>query len=200
MWDLRGYPNGTAFTLPRRLTTEPSIPVAWLGEPRPDGPYPVEPGPAAPTEAAVDTTFTVVPRIPGGGPGARVWRGRSVILADETTQSQAEHSSLILSAAMPGTRAVGSPTAGANGDVTPIALPGGVGVTFSGHDVRWPDGRQLQQVGVRPDVLARPTVAGIRAGRDEVPEAGLAEARRLLRAPAQPATIATTSSRATAPK
>jgi hypothetical protein len=43
-------------------------------------------------------------------------------------------------------------------------------VTFSGHDVRHADGRQLQRVGLHPDIDVRPTVKGIRDGRDEVLE------------------------------
>jgi hypothetical protein len=37
-------------------------------------------------------------------------------------------------------------------------------------DSRWPDGKQLQRVGITPDIEAHPTVAGIRAGRDEILE------------------------------
>lgn len=62
------------------------------------------------------------------------------------------------------------PTTGANGDVTWFPVPGGIRINFSGHDVRWPDGRQLQRVGLKPDVEVAPTIAGIRAGRDEVLE------------------------------
>ncbi len=68
----------------------------------------------------------------------------------------------------------GSQTAGANGDVTNLSLPGGLFVSFRGHDVRHADGRQLQRVGLRPDVEVRPTLEGIRAGRDEVLERALA--------------------------
>ena len=68
---------------------------------------------------------------------------------------------------------VGSPTEGANGDVTTVVLPGGITVGFTGHDVRHADGRQLQRVGLVPDVLVRPTIAGLRAGRDEVLERAL---------------------------
>ncbi|MGI8550126.1 MAG: S41 family peptidase [Dehalococcoidia bacterium] len=73
---------------------------------------------------------------------------------------------------------VGSATNGANGDVTRVALPGGIGVRFSGHDVRHADGRQLQRVGIQPDIEVYPTIAGLRAGRDEVLEAALALLRR----------------------
>jgi C-terminal processing protease CtpA/Prc len=43
-------------------------------------------------------------------------------------------------------------------------------VTFSGLDVRHADGRQLQRIGLIPDVPVAPTLAGIRAGQDEVLE------------------------------
>ena len=63
-----------------------------------------------------------------------------------------------------GTKFVGSPTAGANGDVTTVLLPGGARMTFSGHAVRHADGRQLQRLGLEPDVPVRQTIAGVRAG------------------------------------
>jgi C-terminal processing protease CtpA/Prc len=81
--------------------------------------------------------------------------------------SQAEHTGLFFEAAN-GTKFIGSQTAGANGDVTNLSLPGGIYVSFSGHDVRHADGRQLQRVGLVADVEVKPTIEGIRAGRDEV--------------------------------
>ena len=83
--------------------------------------------------------------------------------------SQAEHSGLFFEAAN-GTKFVGSQTAGTDGDVTYFAVPGIASVRFSGHDVRHPDGRQLQRIGLVPDVPAAPTIQGIRAGKDEVLE------------------------------
>jgi len=52
-------------------------------------------------------------------------------------------------------------------------LPGGLVSWFTGHDVRHADGRQLQRVGLKPHVFVRPTIAGVRAGRDEVLEKAL---------------------------
>jgi hypothetical protein len=43
----------------------------------------------------------------------------------------------------------------------------------SGIGVFYPDRRPTQRVGIVPDVEVRPTLAGIRAGRDEVLEAAL---------------------------
>lgn len=97
------------------------------------------------------------------------WRyhGRTVLLIDERTISQAEHTGLFLEAAN-GTEFIGSPTEGADGDVTNLSVPGGIYVRFSGQGVWHADGRQLQRVGLQPAVEVRPTLAGIRAGKDEV--------------------------------
>jgi C-terminal processing protease CtpA/Prc len=91
------------------------------------------------------------------------------MLIDERAVSQAEHTGLFLRAAN-GTRFIGSPTNGANGDVTSFFVPGDIRVRLSGQAVLHPDGSQLQRVGLVPDVEVRPTIAGIRAGRDEVLE------------------------------
>ncbi len=98
-----------------------------------------------------------------------MYKGRTVMLIDERAISQSEHSGLMYRTAN-ATQFIGEPTAGANGDVTFFFGPGGIRISFSGHDVRWPDGRQLQRVGLLPDVPVAPTIRGIRAGRDEVLE------------------------------
>ena len=89
------------------------------------------------------------------------------MLINEMTQSQAEHSGLFYEAACDATF-IGSPTAGSNGDVTDLMLPGGIRVTFTGQGVKHADGRQLQRVGLQPKVFVRPTVMGVREGKDEV--------------------------------
>ena len=96
----------------------------------------------------------------------------TVMLIDERALSQAEHTGLFFEVAN-GTKFVGSQTGGANGDVTSVCLPAAICVSFSGHDVRHADGRQLQRVGLVPDVPAKSTLAGIRAGKDEVLERAL---------------------------
>ena len=44
---------------------------------------------------------------------------------------------------------------------------------ISGLGVFYPDKRPTQRVGIVPDVEVQPTIAGIRAGRDEVLEEAL---------------------------
>ena len=65
---------------------------------------------------------------------------------------------------------VGEPSAGTNGNVNPFTLPGGYKVNFTGMRVLKRDGTPHHGVGVMPTVPVSPTVAGIRAGRDEVLE------------------------------
>ncbi len=120
-----------------------------------------------------------------GNPGAFTWSaqttlpplqphyaGKVVVLVDETSLSQAEYTAMAFRAA-PQAIVVGSTTAGADGNVSPIALPGGLRTAISGIGVFYPDKRPTQRVGIVPDVEVRPTIAGIRAGRDEVIEEGL---------------------------
>ncbi len=165
IFDMRGYPHGTAWTIAPRLSRRPQPPAANFFRYTPTTP-------SLSDENGLVTekmffTQTLPPN--SGKPGKPVYGGKTVMLIDERTQSQAEHTGLFFEAAN-GTEFIGSPTAGANGDVTSFAIPGGITLAFSGHDVRHADGRQLQQVGLQPKILVRPTLAGIRAGRDEVLE------------------------------
>jgi C-terminal processing protease CtpA/Prc len=43
---------------------------------------------------------------------------------------------------------------------------------ISGIGVFYPDKKPTQRVGIIPDIEAKPTIAGIRAGRDEVLKSG----------------------------
>jgi C-terminal processing protease CtpA/Prc len=72
--------------------------------------------------------------------------------------------------ASPRALVVGSTTAGADGNVSPFALPGGLNTMISGIGVFYPDKKPTQRIGILPDVEVKPTIAGIRSGRDEVLE------------------------------
>jgi len=115
-------------------------------------------------------------------PSATLYRGKTVMLIDERAQSQSEHTALLFRA-VHGTVLIGSPTAGANGTGSNFSVPGGLLVGLTGDGVSNPDGSQLQRVGLRPDVPAQPTIAGIRAGRDEVLDAAVEYVQREYLAP-----------------
>ncbi|PTL82670.1 S41 family peptidase [Vitiosangium sp. GDMCC 1.1324] len=156
VFDMRGYPKGTAWSIVPYLNTrkarygavfERNV-ITAVSEEEANGRY---------------KFFQELPKadVPF------LYRGRTVMLIDERAISQSEHSGLFFEAAN-GTTFIGSPSAGANGDVTDLVLPGGITLGFTGHDVRHLDGRQLQRVGLRPQVFVRPTILGVQAGKDEV--------------------------------
>ncbi len=71
---------------------------------------------------------------------------------------------------VPGAVTIGSQTAGADGNASRIPLPGGIMAGFSGIGVLYPDGGVTQREGIRVDIEVRPTIKGIRDGRDELLE------------------------------
>lgn len=158
--DDRTYPRGTAWAIAPRLT-EKDLVIAAVFTRR----VPMFPDSPLGEIAASSTTQAFEQRIPHSDKWK--YKGKTVMLMDERTLSQAEHTGLFLEAAN-GTRFIGSPTAGANGDVTSFCVPGGIWISFTGQAVRHADGRQLQRVGLKPDIEVRPTLKGIRAGKDEV--------------------------------
>lgn len=105
---------------------------------------------------------TILPQQP-------VFGGPVVILVDETSVSQAEYTAMALRAS-PRAIVVGSTTAGADGNVSQIPLPGGLVTNISGIGVFYPDKQPTQRVGILSDIDIRPTIAGIQAGKDEVLE------------------------------
>ena len=75
--------------------------------------------------------------------------------------------------AAPNSIVVGSTTAGADGNISRISLPGGLTTNISGICVFYPDRKPTQKVGIVPDVEVHPTAEGLREGRDEVLEAAI---------------------------
>ncbi len=63
---------------------------------------------------------------------------------------------------------LGSTTAGADGNVSTIMLPGNIRTMISGIGVYYPDGTETQRVGIIPDIEMKPTIRGIRNGEDEL--------------------------------
>ncbi|MFZ0030613.1 MAG: S41 family peptidase, partial [Candidatus Cybelea sp.] len=172
IFDNRGYPRGAAWQIAPRLTMATSIRLALFNTP-----YVIEPLGAQVGDGEPLPTYRQFYQMLGTIIGPKYLRP-TVMLVDERAISQSEHSALFFRATGH-TRFVGTPTQGANGDVTSMALPGGLTFSFSGEGVRWPDGRQLQRVGIIPDVRVEPTASDIATGNDVVLQRGLVEALRL---------------------
>jgi len=163
VFDMRGYPNGTAWSIAPRVNTKKATDGAQFLQPLVTG--------AGGEEADLRVRF--LQKLPGLPKDAWIYPGKIVVLVDDRAISQAEHTCLFLEQAA-GATFIGSPTHGANGDITVMRLPGGLRMSFTGQEVRHADGRPLQKVGIQPDVAVRPTLAGLRAGKDEVLDRALA--------------------------
>lgn len=97
------------------------------------------------------------------------YQGRLVVLVNEISQSQAEYTAMAFRSA-PKTTIIGSTTAGADGNVSEIGLPGGLKTMISGIGVYYPNGRETQRIGIVPDIEVKPTIEGIKKGKDELLE------------------------------
>jgi C-terminal processing protease CtpA/Prc len=165
IFDMRGYPNVTGFVIgPRLMKGAKPVAVAQFRRPFHQGSTFRSDDTGTRIDYAFADTFS-----PSSKPR---YAGKVVMLINEQAISQAEHTCLIFAAATDVTF-IGTPTTGANGDITNFVLPGNLTIVFTGHDVRHGDGRQLQRVGIQPHITVAPTIAGIREGRDEVLEAAV---------------------------
>ena len=164
IFDMRGYPNGTAWSIAPRLTEKKNVVAALFSRPI------LEATSLTDSELADSASYSFAQKIPERQ--GDVYKGKVVVLINEDAISQAEHTCMFFEAATDVTF-IGTPTAGANGDVTLMVLPGNLTVSFSGHDVRHADGRQLQRVGIQPTIKVAPTIRGLIDGRDEILEAAV---------------------------
>ena len=167
VFDMRGYPKGTARSIATRLTDKKD--VIEIKITRLDRDFPLIK--AYQSEILETETWTsFMQPLPDPPTNKSQYKGKTVMIMDEGTQSQAEYTGMVFYAAN-GTKFIGSQTAGANGDITNFLIPGGMNMVFSGMTISYPNGKQMQRIGLIPDVPVRPTIKGIQAGRDEVLEA-----------------------------
>ena len=163
IFDMRGYPNGTAWSIAPRLTQKKNVVAALFSRPLLEA--------TSLNSGDLDQiNYSFSQKLPE--PAGETYRGKVVMLINEDAISQSEHTCLFFAAATDVTF-IGTPTAGANGDVTLMVLPGNLQVSFTGHNVRHADGRQLQRVGIQPHIKVARTVRGIVEGRDEILEAAV---------------------------
>jgi hypothetical protein len=159
VFDDRGYPSGSARRLLAHFSDRP------LHSARFEVPLITAPD-------RQDITFD------GGGgwtlpPQTPRLTGRLVLLTGGEAISYAESWAGVFEGERIGP-IVGGPTAGTNGNINWIPLPGRYGVTFTGMRVRKHDGSPHHGVGILPTFPVAQTIAGVRAGRDEVLERGVA--------------------------
>lgn len=152
--DFRGYPRGTQFLF-QHMTDEHMQSQKWLvpNQYRPD---------------RTDMQFPPMGRweMPPLKPR---FEGKMVFITNASAISYAESCMAIVANYKLG-EIIGSPTAGANGNVNPFGLPGGYRVAWTGMRVINHDDSQHHVRGVQPTIPMKPTIAGIKAGKDELLE------------------------------
>lgn len=152
IFDLRGYPRTFAFL--SHLSDRPLESPPWR--------IPLVTRPNGEGMGFELSRWTVEPESPRlAGKIAFLADGRAISAA-ETCLGIVEHYRLA--------EIVGGPTAGTNGNINPIALPGGYTVTWTGMKVTKHDGSRLHGVGIRPTAPVERTLRGVAEARDEVLE------------------------------
>jgi hypothetical protein len=164
VFDMRGYPNSNDDVL-SYLLAGPAEVSGGMTLPRVIRP--------AHTRTSVMTWKTSKDELPVREPHIR---GRVAFLTGPAAISYAETVMAIVEHYHLGA-IVGSATAGTNGNVAQISTPSGCRTRFTGLRVAKPDGSRFHLVGIQPTIPASRTLAGVRAGRDEVLEKALAYVR-----------------------
>ncbi|WP_210465266.1 S41 family peptidase [Rufibacter roseolus] len=101
-------------------------------------------------------------------PDEETYNGKVVILVDGTTQSISEWHTMSLQRLFPNSITLGEQSAGADGDVKRINLPGKYVVALSGNGIYYPNNNVTQRLGVRLDEQVHPTLKGVLAKKDEL--------------------------------
>lgn len=152
--DLRCYPNEyIVYSVGNRIVPTPTEFVEIT-----------TPDPYTPGQFKVGEVFTI-----GEEDNKDVYKGKIVLLIDEQSMSQPEYTAMAFKVA-PEAILIGSPTRGADGNISGIPLVGKAYTYISGLGIYYPDGSQTQRIGIIPDIEVKPTIEGIKEGIDEVLE------------------------------
>lgn len=153
--DMREYPKETLQNKLGKLLSDTSVPFAKFT-------YPVLNNPGEFVFVAPVNTQK----------GKEHYKGKVIILINEETQSHAEYCTMFYRT-ITNSIVIGTNSAGADGNVSRLELPGGIQTMFSGIGIYYPDGTETLRIGIVPDIYVWPTVQGVREGRDEVLEKAL---------------------------
>ncbi|MET3025210.1 S41 family peptidase [Flavobacterium sp. UW10123] len=153
IFDIRNYPQGTNFAIAEYLNPEPRNFVK-----------------------SIDADLSY--------PGRYIWRkeetlcgktnpdyykGNVILLVNEKSISHSEFTAMTLKVA-PKAIVIGSQTAGTDGANYRFEIIKGIWTSFTTYGVFYPDKKEVQRIGIVPDIEIKPTILGIQQGKDEVLE------------------------------
>jgi C-terminal processing protease CtpA/Prc len=151
IFDLRGYPKVSAVVI-SHLIDKPVESARWLV---PIVTLPDQKG----VEFNTNSRWSLDPIAPR-------LRARIAFITDGRAISYAETYMGIIEAYKLAS-IVGETTAGTNGNINPVTLPGGYRVVWTGMKVLKHDGSQHHGIGIRPTIPSSRTIKGVAEGRDE---------------------------------
>jgi C-terminal processing protease CtpA/Prc len=108
--------------------------------------------------------YDYFPSIPGKT--THQYKGKVFILVNPESQSASEWYSMALQKIFPQSLTIGQQTAGADGDLVKVNLPGGYLLEFTGNGIFYPDNSQTQQTGIRINELIKYKDQNILENRD----------------------------------
>ncbi len=152
IFDIRNYPKGTMYAISEYLNKSSQEFVKFT---IPDLTYPGK--------------FNWTQTISCGRENAKSYAGKVILIVNEITQSHAEFTTMCLQTSE-NAIVIGSQTSGADGNVSRIKLVGGFETMFTGIGVFYPNGKETQRIGIVPNIEVKPTIKGIKNGKDEVLE------------------------------
>ncbi|MCP3165682.1 S41 family peptidase [Myxococcus qinghaiensis] len=147
--DMRGYPGVSNYQIAERLVPAPFQSPIFR--------YPVWTGPDA-----FEMFDSIHTRQPQSNPS---YAGPIVLLVGPGTVSAAENFSIMLKGAQRVT-VVGRRSAGTNGNITYLLLPGLMSACFTSMEVLHQNRERFHGIGIVPDIEVAPTASDIATGRD----------------------------------
>lgn len=100
------------------------------------------------------------------------YEGQIVILVNNESQSKSEFSAMALRTA-PNSIVIGNQTAGTDGDVVNIVLPGNVATVMTGNGIYTNEKQETQQVGIIPDILVEIGIEDLNNQKDKILEVAI---------------------------
>ncbi|WP_343632827.1 S41 family peptidase [Fluviicola sp.] len=101
---------------------------------------------------ALDTYYN-----PDLKPEGAAYKGKVVMIVNPATQSMSEWNTMCLQHVFPDAVTIGEQSAGADGDLKTMNLPGGYTFDFTGNAIFYPDGTEAQRKGVKINIPVRLT-------------------------------------------
>ncbi|WP_426064391.1 S41 family peptidase [Flavobacterium sp. DSP2-3-1] len=97
------------------------------------------------------------------------FKGKVILLVNDESISKSEFTAMAIQTA-DNVITIGNQTAGADGNIFVFEYIGGYKTAISGLGIMYPDKTETQRKGVKIDIEIKPTIEGLKQGRDEILE------------------------------